>query len=129
MRVPVLDEHRLPRVEVVRREAIAQYAELFDAVVTNDAGEVREIQVKQRGAASSWIWGAFKMPGTIYHDLYRLWCERERRDEYVGTLINAYLAGGGRAMGVRAGQSYVDVGTLNGYREAIKLLSTRPLMS
>jgi hypothetical protein len=60
------------------------------------------------------------------HELYDLWSEAGRGDEYVGTLVNAYLARGGRAVGVRAGESYVDVGTLNGYREAIRLLSTQP---
>jgi hypothetical protein len=48
---------------------------------------------------------------------------RDRCDEYIGTLVNAYLAAGGEAAGVRAGSSYVDVGTLHGYREAIQLLS------
>jgi hypothetical protein len=41
----------------------------------------------------------------------------------VGTLINAWIARGGSALGVRAGESYVDVATLNGYREGIGLLS------
>jgi hypothetical protein len=52
-----------------------------------------------------------------------LWIERDRADEYIGTLVNAYLARGGRAAGVRAGKAYVDVGTLHGYREAIKILN------
>jgi tRNA (mo5U34)-methyltransferase len=99
--------------------------EFFDAVVTDDAGNVREIQVKQADARSNWIWGAFKMPGRVLHELYDLWREPGRNDEYVGTLVNAYLARGGRATAVRAGQAYVDVGTLHGYREAIKLLSGR----
>jgi hypothetical protein len=30
-------------------------------------------------------------------------------------------------VGVRAGDVYVDVGTLNGYREAIRVLSTQPV--
>jgi dTDP-glucose pyrophosphorylase len=97
--------------------------EFFDAVVTDDQGNVREIQVKQADATSSWIWGAFKMPGATLRELYNLWRERRRSDEYMGTLVNAYLARGGRALGVRAGRAYVDVGTLNGYREAINLLS------
>jgi tRNA (mo5U34)-methyltransferase len=100
--------------------------ELFDAVVTDGEGRVLEIQVKQPRADSDWIWGAFKMPGAVLHDLFELWCGRERRDEYIGTLVNAYLAKGGQAVGVRAGQSYVDVGTLHGYREAIKVLSANP---
>jgi dTDP-glucose pyrophosphorylase len=97
--------------------------EFFDAVVTDDAGRVREIQVKQRGATSNWIWGAFKMPGYILRELFDLWSERERSDEYMGTLVNAWLERGGEARGIRAGESYVDIGTLHGYRSAITLLS------
>ena len=95
---------------------------LFDAVDCDESGRVRAIQVKSPDAASSWIWGAFKMPGAVLHALCRLWRERERQDEYIGTLVNAYLAQGGEAWGVRAGRSYVDVGTLNGYREALRLV-------
>ena len=36
--------------------------------------------------------------------------------------IEAYLAEGGEALGVRAGESYVDVGTLDGYRSAMQML-------
>jgi dTDP-glucose pyrophosphorylase len=97
--------------------------ELFDAVVADDEGWVQEIQVKQVNARSRWIWGAIKMPGTVFHHLRDLWLARDRQDEYLGTLVNGYLADGGRARGVRAGEAYVDVGTLNGYREATSLLS------
>ncbi|HEX5867475.1 MAG TPA: sugar phosphate nucleotidyltransferase [Beijerinckiaceae bacterium] len=96
--------------------------ELFDAVVLDGDDRVREIQVKRAGAASRWIWGAFKMPGRVLGELRRLWLERGGRDEYVGTLVNAYLAAGGEALGVKAGSAYVDVGTLHGYREAVALL-------
>jgi dTDP-glucose pyrophosphorylase len=97
--------------------------ELFDAVVTDADGRVEEIQVKTRGARSSWIWGAFRMPGAVLRELHALWRERDGRDAYIGTLVNAWLARGGRAFGVRAGSAYVDVGTLGGYREAIQLLA------
>lgn len=97
--------------------------ELFDAVVTDENGRVLEIQVKQPGADSSWVWGAFKMPGRTLDALRRLWLRRGRADEYIGTLVNAYLAEGGKATAARAGQVYVDVGTLSGYREAIRILS------
>ena len=97
--------------------------ELFDAVVSDDRGEVREIQVKRQGAASHWVWGAFKLPGAVLHDLHRLWCRRNPRDEYIGTLVNAYLAAGGRAAAVPSGTAYVDVGTLGGYREAMRLVA------
>lgn len=99
--------------------------ELFDAVVIDEAGRVLEIQVKQPNAGSSWIWGAFKLPGATLHELFQLWRRRERRDEYIGTLVNAYLASGGEARGVPAGQAYVDVGTFKGYRMAVNMLSAR----
>lgn len=102
------------------------HPEFFDAVVTDELGVVTEVQVKQKNAQTHWIWGAFKMPGPVFHDLYSLWQRPERRDEYFGTLVNAYLAQGGRAVGVRAGQAYVDVGTLHGYREACHLLEQWP---
>jgi glucose-1-phosphate thymidylyltransferase len=101
--------------------------ERFDAVITDNAGRVLQIKVKQPNPGSSWIWGAFKLSGDTMRVLFDLWCERGRSDEYIGTLVNAYLDRGGEAVGVPAGETYVDVGTLNGYREAIRVLSTRPL--
>lgn len=100
-----------------------KHPELFDAVVSDENGMVREIQVKQLNATSNWVWGAMKMPGTILHKLHDLWERRDRTDEYLGTLVNAYLAEGGQARAVRAGEVYVDVGTLHGYREAIRVLN------
>ena len=97
--------------------------QFFDAVVSDESGRVEEIQVKQAGARSNWIWGAFKLAGRAFHELHDLWREPGRGDEYIGTLINAYLARGGRATAVRAGTAYVDVGTVRGYREAMNLLS------
>jgi glucose-1-phosphate thymidylyltransferase len=97
--------------------------ELFDAVVLDERDRVRRIQVKDAHARSHWIWGAFKMPGETLRELHDLWLARGKRDEYVGTLVNAWLEQGGSALGVRAGQSYVDVGTVRGYREAIALLT------
>lgn len=96
--------------------------ELFDAVLLDEQGRVVEIYVKSTKKCSNWVWGAFKAPGATLHALHRLWLERECRDEFCGTLINAWLKAGGDAWGVRGGTSYVDVGTLNGYREAMRLL-------
>ncbi|TIS72770.1 MAG: nucleotidyltransferase family protein, partial [Mesorhizobium sp.] len=90
--------------------------ELFDAVVVDQDGRVEQIQVKQQDAATDWVWGAFKMPGFTFQRLAALWRERDGCDEYFGTLVNAYLAVGGEAWGVKAGSAYVDVGTFNGYR-------------
>lgn len=98
----------------------------FDAVLTDQDGHVKEIQVKRADAESRWIWGAIKLSGAILAELLRLWNQRCRQDEYLGTLVNAYLAQGGRALGVRAGTGYVDVGTIDGYRAALGLLSSSP---
>jgi glucose-1-phosphate thymidylyltransferase len=103
-----------------------EHPEYFDAVVTDEAGRVEEIQVKSPEARTHWIWGAFKMPGHVFHELHAFWRARPAPDEYVGTLVNAWLAQGGEAVGVRAGSSYVDVGTLEGYRSAMQLLRPEP---
>jgi glucose-1-phosphate thymidylyltransferase len=95
--------------------------QLFDAVELGREGEVLQIQVKHPRPASTWIWGAFKAPTPVFAALERLWRARDRRDQYLGDLVNAYLAEGGRAVGVKSGTSYVDVGTLHGFREAFAL--------
>lgn len=98
--------------------------ELFDAVRCDGDGIVREVQVKNPRPSSHWIWGAMKMPGRVLHELQALWLRRGRTDEYFGTLINAYIDAGGAVHGLTAGETYVDVGTLHGYREAVNLLSS-----
>jgi dTDP-glucose pyrophosphorylase len=96
---------------------------LFDAVLTDENGAVREIRVKQPNPGSNWIWGAFKMPGAMLRSLCELWVTRNQNDAYIGTLVNAYLTAGGTARAVPGGEAYVDVGTLHGYREAMSLLN------
>lgn len=99
-----------------------EHPEFFDAVVL-DGDRVEQIQVKQRDARSRWIWGAFRMSGRCFRDLKALWESRRECDEYFGTLINSYLESGGHAIGIKAGEAYVDVGTIGGYRTAISLLA------
>jgi dTDP-glucose pyrophosphorylase len=93
----------------------------FDAVVLNSDRSVAEIEVKSSAPHSNWVWGAFKMPAAIFHQLGELWCGS--KPEYFGTLVNEWLAQGGRALGVNAGETYVDVGTVHGYRQAMQMLS------
>ncbi len=100
--------------------------ELFDAVVTDERSRVLEIRVKSRDVATRWIWGAFRMPGEVLHALHALWRDRGCRDEYMGTLVNAWIERGGEAVGIRAGRAYVDVGTVRGYRAALGLLGGAP---
>ena len=99
-----------------------EHPEWFDSVITEERDVVSEIQVKRVGAKNRWVWGAFKLPVSILGELHLLWQAPSRGDEYVGTLVNAWISNGGRARAFRAGRAYVDVGTLNGYREAIALL-------
>jgi glucose-1-phosphate thymidylyltransferase len=97
--------------------------ELFDAVVTDKQNRVREVQVKTPVASTNWVWGAFRVPGTDLRNLRELWLERNRQDQYIGTLVNEYINRGATIHGIRSGERYVDVGTLHGYREAVNLLS------
>jgi glucose-1-phosphate thymidylyltransferase len=100
--------------------------QFFDAVLCDDAGRISEIQVKQPEPASHWVWGAFKLPGRLLGELEALWRERGRVDQYIGTLVNAWLARGGSAHAFRAGTDYVDTGTLHGWRDAVRLLEGVP---
>jgi glucose-1-phosphate thymidylyltransferase len=97
-----------------------EHPQTFDAVVSDEHDRVLEIQVKQPAPRSNWIWGALKMPGVIFQELHRLWLGRG--DEYIGTLVNAWLAQGGEARAFRGGESYIDVGATDGYFEAVRLL-------
>jgi len=99
---------------------------LFDVVLLDSENHVTEVQVKVPHPGSSWIWGAIKLPGDVFHSLHRIWLKRGRADEQIGTLINAYIGEGGVVMGVRGGESYVDVGTVSGYADALRMLDRRP---
>jgi glucose-1-phosphate thymidylyltransferase len=97
----------------------------FDAVISDPAGWISEIQVKHAEPRSHWVWGAFKLPARVLAELHALWREPGRNDLYIGTLVNAWLARGGRAFASYAGTDYVDVGTLHGWRDAARLLDGR----
>src|SRR5215471_14132149 len=97
--------------------------EFFDAVVFSADWRIEEIQVKRKDASSKWIWGAFRIPARTLAELHSLWLDRERRDQYIGTLVNAFIVDGGRVEAVPRGSQYVDVGTINGYRHAVQVLA------
>lgn len=91
---------------------------VFDAVVCDDLGYVQEVQVKKDVPASNWIWGAVTVRGEAFHRLKLLWESRHRADQYLGELLNAFIAAGNPVQGKFSGESYIDVGTLEGYRQA-----------
>jgi len=97
---------------------------LFDVVIADAAGNVERIDVKPPHPEGSWVWGSFKMPAAVMTGLFELWSMRGRSDEYFGTLVNAYLARGGRARAFANSQVYVDGGTLEGCRQAARLLQS-----
>jgi dTDP-glucose pyrophosphorylase len=98
------------------------HPEYYDSVELDDLGYIKKIHVKENIASDLWIWGAFGLPGKTFQKLYQLWVHRDRKDEYIGTLVNAFIEQGNSVYGVKSGLSYVDVGTLNGYREAMSVL-------
>ncbi|HEY6970609.1 MAG TPA: sugar phosphate nucleotidyltransferase [Candidatus Angelobacter sp.] len=90
----------------------------FDAVVCDEQGYVQEVQVKKKDARSQWIWGAVTAKGESFRRLKLLWESRHRADEYLGDLLNAFIAAGNVVRGKFSGEVYMDVGTLEGYRNA-----------
>jgi dTDP-glucose pyrophosphorylase len=96
----------------------------FDAVVCDAQGYVEKVEVKQRDAHSYWVWGAVSCTGEAFHALKLLWESRHREDEYLGHLLNAYIAAGDAVRGSYSGEVYMDVGTLDGYHRALQYLRT-----
>lgn len=92
--------------------------QVFDAVTCDELGYVQEVQVKNNDARSHWIWGAVTARGESFHRLKLLWEARHRVDEYLGDLLNAFIAAGNVVQGRYSGEVYMDIGTLDGYRNA-----------
>lgn len=98
---------------------------VFDSVVCDDFGFVQRVDVKKKDAVSHWIWGAVTTTGSAFHDLNLLWEARHREDEYLGDLLNAYIAAGNAVRGTYSGEVYMDVGTVGGYHSAQDYLRQR----
>lgn len=91
---------------------------VFDAVVCDQFGYVQTVEVKREDAHSHWIWGAVTTSGKAFHALKHLWDARHREDEYLGHLLNAYIAAGNPVRATFSGEHYMDVGTIEGYHAA-----------
>ncbi len=90
----------------------------FDSVLADENGYVQHVEVKVEDPPSNWIWGAVTSTGDAFRALKLLWEARHREDEYLGHLLNAYLGAGNPVRCAYAGEVYMDVGTLEGYRAA-----------
>jgi glucose-1-phosphate thymidylyltransferase len=97
---------------------------VFDAVVCDPQNYVQTVEVKQNDAHSQWVWGAVTCTGESFHALKLLWESRHRADEYLGHLLNAYIAAGDPVRATHCGELYMDVGTLEGYHRALDYLRT-----
>ena len=97
--------------------------EFFDAVVTDDAGRVLEIQVKSASGSQQMGLGRIQNARDRFHRTAPA-LDRARAQRRVlrnaGERLSGRVAAG--PTGVHAGRTYVDVGTVNGYREAMKML-------
>lgn len=91
---------------------------VFDAVICDQFGYVQTVEVKREDAHSHWIWGAVTTSGKAFHALKHLWDARHREDEYLGHLLNAYIAAGNPVRATFSGEHYMDVGTIEGYHAA-----------
>lgn len=98
---------------------------VFDAVLCDELNFVSKVEVKSPEAQSNWIWGAVTATGEAFRALNLLWNSRHQTDEYLGYLINAYIEAGNSVRGHHLGESYMDVGTLAGYRRAQDFLRGR----
>jgi dTDP-glucose pyrophosphorylase len=97
----------------------------FDSVITDELGYVRRVDVKKPDFDSYWVWGAVTTSGEAFRGLKLLWESRHRQDEYLGDLLNASIAAGNIVRATVAGEIYMDVGTLEGYRAAQQYLEKR----
>jgi len=95
--------------------------EEFDAVipVPEDGARVLRIEVKAAGPAGRRVWGAITAPGAEFLGLAQFWRGRQGRDQYLGDLLNAWIAAGHGVSCDRLGTHYWDVGTPAGYARAL----------
>ena len=90
----------------------------FDSVQCNEFGNVMKVEVKNPQAQCPWIWGAITGTRDAMSALQDLWRRRGCQDIYLGDLFNAFMAEGNRIRGIACGETYIDIGTLDGYHRA-----------
>ncbi len=104
----------------------SSHPEDFDAVESDGEGRVMRIEVKKPGARGRRIWGAITLPGHKLHECRRFWLEHGGREAYLGDLWNRWMEAGQAISCDQAGETYMDVGTLEGYHEALSELKSQP---
>jgi len=99
----------------------------FDSVVCDPQNFVRRVDVKVARPETHWIWGAITASSDAFHALKRLWDSRHREDKYLGTLLNAFIEAGHSIRGHYVGETYIDVGTVQGFHNAQDFLRGQAL--
>ncbi len=97
-------------------------AEQFDAVISQGSGPIQavaRVEVKQSGNPRRRIWGGVTLPGECLLEMAAMWQDMKPRPHYLGDLFNSWLAAGRSLSCDAAGQWYLDVGTLEGYHQAL----------
>ena len=95
---------------------------MFDAVICDPQDFVVKVEGKAPTPQSHWIWGAITATNEAIRSLKLLWEARHREDEYMSSLLNAYIDAGNAVRGHHAGETYIDVGTMQGFRRAQEFL-------
>ena len=122
-----LDRH--PQADVNLVCFPVEDASAFDSVLSDESELVERVDVKVSNPQSYWIWGAVITTGAAFHSLKLLWDSRHHSDEYLGTLLNAYISAGNLVRAGRVGEVYMDVGTLQGYHATQDFLRGLVLVS
>jgi dTDP-glucose pyrophosphorylase len=91
----------------------------FDAVIEEAPGAVRRVEVKQPGPPDRRVWGAVTAPGRVFQQLGQFWRAQGRSQQFLGDLLNAWIAAGERVSCDHTGTHYWDIGTPAGYQRAL----------
>ncbi|MGH9481454.1 MAG: sugar phosphate nucleotidyltransferase [Terriglobales bacterium] len=95
------------------------HPEEFDAVVAGAGDRVARVEVKQPGPPARRVWGAMHFAGSEFHALCAFWRQRGQRDQYLGDLLNAWIASGREVTFDCQGTHYWDIGSPAGYARAL----------
>jgi glucose-1-phosphate thymidylyltransferase len=98
---------------------------MFDAVTCDPQNFALNIEGKVANPRSHWVWGAITATSEAFRCLKLLWEARHREDEYMSTLLNAYIDAGNAVRGHPTGETYIDVGTMQGFRRAQEFLQAQ----
>ncbi|HET9784872.1 MAG TPA: sugar phosphate nucleotidyltransferase [Terriglobales bacterium] len=100
--------------------------EEFDAVIEAAPGQVRRVEVKKPGSSQRRVWGAITAPGHVFLRLHQFWRAHGQSQQYLGDLLNAWMAAGERVSCDHTGNQYWDIGTPTGYQRALTERAWQP---